>query len=71
MKIHLKFEVTDSSDEFGELSDILGFVFGQARPKIVRQASRRPALCQHPEADDVLRDEFGQPIGTIEVTRDR
>ncbi len=48
----------------GELSRILSTVPG----KIGRQLLRSEALCTHDEEDDVLRDVYGNRVGTVRLT---
>ena len=47
----------------GEVSRILGTVPG----KIGRQLLRSEALCTHDEDDDILRDVYGNRVGTVRL----
>lgn len=61
LKVHIEFELP----YFGEIAAVLESV----PRKVSAQLSRRPALCKAPEADDQLRDIYGNVCGSVEVKR--
>jgi hypothetical protein len=67
MRVIIEIDIdTVAFDEPGELRRILNLV----PEKVDRIVARAPGcICTIPEADDLLKDAFGNTVGTVEVTR--
>lgn len=63
VRIRIEFEVDDHAP-----AEQIAWVLQRAALKTARQRHRTPCICTAPEADDVLRDELGRIIGTVEAT---
>lgn len=57
--------------DFDEPADLTDELFAQMRTKALAQLGRPPALCEAPEAADVLRRPDGTVIGKVDVTDQR
>ncbi len=66
MKVEITVEFERDTQE--ETLRELGHILGTATMKVYRQLQRAPGcLCTAPEADDVLRDIYGNVVGTVSV----
>jgi hypothetical protein len=65
-KVKIEFRI--DNDAFEILGDLeYDNILRQAIRKIKRLRERPPAICDAPEADDILKDSYGNTIGTVSV----